>query len=125
MLFWKIGISLIVFLLIKYLLSYIVLSSFFSATVEAKFDHSDAIVLYFASSDRTFRRGIVPAAVGIRRISGRKSRSISMMAWHGNIKRPFLQSSSATPSQANRHTSQPLVGETATSLREKTDPRRR
>lgn len=51
----KIGISLIVFLLIKYLLSYIVLSSFFSATVDAKFDHSDTIVLYFASSDKTFQ----------------------------------------------------------------------
>lgn len=52
---WKrLAASCIFFLLIKYLISYIVLSSFFMATIEARFDHPDAIDLYYASSGKTF-----------------------------------------------------------------------
>lgn len=51
----KICISLIFFLLIRYLLSYIVLSSFFSVKIEAKFDHPDVVGVYFASSETTFQ----------------------------------------------------------------------
>lgn len=52
---WKIAAALLLFLLIRQLLSYIALSSYFSATVEASFDHADVIELYYASSVTTFR----------------------------------------------------------------------
>jgi len=52
---WKIAAALLFFLLIRQLLSYIALSSYFSATVEASFDHPDVIDIYYASSMKTFR----------------------------------------------------------------------
>ena len=51
----KLVAAFIFFLLLRYLLSYIALSSFFMARIEARFDHPDVIDLYFASSDQTFR----------------------------------------------------------------------
>jgi peptidoglycan/LPS O-acetylase OafA/YrhL len=52
---WKIAAALLLFLLIRQILSYIALSSYFSATVDASFDHPDVIDLYYASSTATFR----------------------------------------------------------------------
>lgn len=54
--FWlKIGVSLVFFLVLKYLISYIALSSFFWVEIEAKFDHADVIDLYYASRVETFQ----------------------------------------------------------------------
>ena len=52
--FWKPLAAVAFFLLLHYLLSYIALSSFFSATIEAEFDHPDEIGLYYASSVSAF-----------------------------------------------------------------------
>ncbi|MBB5347390.1 acyltransferase [Desulfoprunum benzoelyticum] len=52
---WKIAAALLFFLLIRQILSYIALSSYFSATVDADFDHPDVIDIYYASSAATFR----------------------------------------------------------------------
>ena len=52
---WKIAAALLLFLLIRQILSYIALSSYFSAAVDASFDHPDVIDIYYASSVATFR----------------------------------------------------------------------
>lgn len=52
---WKVGISLLFFLLVRHVISFIALSSFYSAAIDAKFDHSDVVDLYFASSNNTFQ----------------------------------------------------------------------
>ena len=52
--FWKLIAAVAFFLLLHYLLSYIALSSFFSATIEAEFDHPDVIGLYYASKVSSF-----------------------------------------------------------------------
>jgi len=52
---WKIAAALLFFLLIRQILSYIALSSYASATVDAGFDHPDVIDIYYASSVATFR----------------------------------------------------------------------
>ncbi len=52
--FWKLIAAVAFFLLLHYLLSYIALSSFFSATIEAEFDHPDVIGLYYASNVDAF-----------------------------------------------------------------------
>jgi peptidoglycan/LPS O-acetylase OafA/YrhL len=51
----KIGLCLLVFLALKYLVSFIALSTIFGAEIEAKFDHRDVIDLYYASSSQTFQ----------------------------------------------------------------------
>ncbi len=51
----KIGVALLFFVLVKYAISFIALSSFFGVEIEATFDHKDAIDFYYASSDTTFQ----------------------------------------------------------------------
>ena len=52
---WKVGVSLVFFVALKYLVSYVVLSSFFRVEIEARFDHNDVIDLYYASRSETFQ----------------------------------------------------------------------
>jgi len=54
-LIWKIAVTVVLFLLLHQLLSYITLSSFFSAVIEAEFDHPDVIDLYYASRVSAFQ----------------------------------------------------------------------
>ena len=52
-----------VFVALKYLISFIVLSSVFRVEIDARFDHPDVIDLYFASSNRTIQgRHVVSAS---------------------------------------------------------------
>ena len=47
--------SLIVFLALKVMIGFIALSSIFSAEIDARFDHSETVDLYYASSNRTIQ----------------------------------------------------------------------
>ena len=51
----EIGAALLFFVLVKYAVSFIALSSFFGAEIEATFDHKDVIDFYYASSGKTFQ----------------------------------------------------------------------
>lgn len=66
----KIGVALVFFLVLKYLISFIALSSFFWAEIEARFDHNDVIDLYYASGIRTIqerhRVSTAPFIQGVR-----------------------------------------------------------
>lgn len=52
---WKIGVSILFFLVVRSAVSIIALSTIYHAEIDAKFDQNEVVDLYFASSGKTFQ----------------------------------------------------------------------